>query len=402
MTYRYIFNTSGFNFYTLLFFFLALIFSSCTVSKQTGRKHAKFTTESPSSYYLGNQPNVRVVNAEGATRRLQDITIQELRNQSRSGGYFVIENSLDEGIRFDSQGGQLVMTGKEVPVQENDVFIKFNVIASMKQDGRTIITKKTGLLGTEKKRVPAIMTIMPVAFTVSKGHDILLDERQYDGKAVWTVNADGGGYPADFRRRYEIAIGEAVKKFLVDFTPTTTRHKVRFDYTDEGQKAIIDVARNGQVKEAAIELEDYVLAHSNSASAVYNLAVLNDVLGRYDQALNYYDRALSLGGKNYYTKAKASCMKRRSEQLEMNSSQTTTRTNLSTSISSQNNQQEDRVNDIAWLQSTLNELGYECGVADGVMGSNTRGCIEAYQEANGLSITGSLNPETTEALNELR
>ena len=309
------------NRFLLLFptFLIALLFISCSVPKQAGNKHIKFTSESPSNYYVGKTPDIRVVNAEGATRRLQDITIQELRNQSRSGGYFVIGNSLSEGIRFDSREGRLVLTGEKISVNENDVLIKFNIIASMKQDTRTIITKKTGLFGTEKKEVPAIMTIMPVAFTVSKGGDILLNERQYDGKAVWTVKENGGGYPADFRRRYEIAIGEAVKKFLADITPKTASHKVRLDYYNKGQKAILDVARKGQVKEAIVEMEKYVEAHPNSASAVYNLAALNDAIGQYEQALKYYDRALSLGGKGYYTETKADCMKRRNEQLEMDS-----------------------------------------------------------------------------------
>jgi len=50
--------------------------------------------------------------------------------------------------------------------------------------------------------------------------------------------------------------------------------------------------------------------------------------------------------------------------------------------------------DVAWVQRTLNELGYECGVVDGLMGPTTRSCIRAFQEANGLAVTGVVN-ETT-------
>ena len=50
----------------------------------------------------------------------------------------------------------------------------------MKQDGRTTITRQTGMLGTETEEVPAVVTVMPVTFTVAKGEEVLLSERQYD------------------------------------------------------------------------------------------------------------------------------------------------------------------------------------------------------------------------------
>jgi hypothetical protein len=50
--------------------------------------------------------------------------------------------------------------------------------------------------------------------------------------------------------------------------------------------------------------------------------------------------------------------------------------------------------DVQWVQSTLNDLGYKCGTADGVMGANTRTCIRSFQKENDLRATGSVN-ETT-------
>ena len=67
-----------------LSFFLG---SACSLPKYT-----TVSSEQPPDYYLGESPEVSVVNAEGATRRMQDIAIQELRTQSRSNGHFTIEN----------------------------------------------------------------------------------------------------------------------------------------------------------------------------------------------------------------------------------------------------------------------------------------------------------------------
>jgi len=56
--------------------------------------------------------------------------------------------------------------------------------------------------------------------------------------------------------------------------------------------------------------------------------------------------------------------------------------------------------DLADLQSRLNKLGYECGVADGIMGPKTRGGIVAFQQARGLVADGLAGPMTLQSLDE--
>jgi len=53
---------------------------------------------------------------------------------------------------------------------------------------------------------------------------------------------------------------------------------------------------------------------------------------------------------------------------------------------------------VAWVQQTLNRLGYDCGTIDGAMGASTRSCIRAFQEANGVEATGAVNEATYEAM----
>jgi len=387
---------------------VALVWSGCGISLKLP-KHATVQSEQPPAYYLGRSPRVYVVEAQGATRTLQDVAIEELRSQSRSNGHFTVENRLDEGIRFDVRQGQMVMTGTDVPVRENDVFIKLNIIASMEQDSRTTITQKKGLLNTEEEQVPAHVTIMPVAFTVTRGTDVLLNERQYDGRAVWPLGENGDGYPTDRYRRYEVAIGQAVKEFLSNVTPRYVSREARLDYhTDEKQQPILDAALNGQVKEAAMELNAYVEEHPNSASAVYNLAVLTDVLRDYKQAIEHYNRAISLGGKDYYTEVKTEAMRRLSEQRALEEAGRGGGPPIEDSMarggsaretaSSESERPGNGGEDVAWVQRTLNELGYDCGAADGIMGSNTESCIRTFQEANGLKVTGSMNEATYETM----
>lgn len=398
-------------------FMAGVLLSGCGI---TIPKYTTIQSEQPPNYYLGESPEVYVVEASGGTRTLQDVAVEELRNQSRSSGYFTIESRLDEGVRFDMRDGRMVMTGASMPVKESTVFVKVNVIASMKQDGRTVITRKKGLFGTEEEQVPAVVTVMPVAFTVTRGQDVLLSERQYDGRAVWTLEEGSGGYPNDRYRRFEIAIGQAVKQFLDDVTPRYVSRKVRLDYksASEEQKPILDAARNGQVKSAAVQLEEYVAQHPNSASAAYNLAVLTDALGNYEQALTHYDRALSLGGKDYYTEAKSQCMRRMREQRELKEeSRRAKRTAVKRSRAKSSLAAEPAAakqeavsesdpsggdSEVARVQRSLNQLGYDCGVVDGLMGPSTRACLEAFQKANGLWETGKLDEATLDKIREVQ
>ena len=43
------------------------------------------------------------------------------------------------------------------------------------------------------------------------------------------------------------------------------------------------------------------------------------------------------------------------------------------------------------VQSSLNQLGYDCGVVDGTKGPNTTFEIQQYQIDNGLEATGEID-----------
>ena len=49
-------------------------------------------------------------------------------------------------------------------------------------------------------------------------------------------------------------------------------------------------------------------------------------------------------------------------------------------------------------QIELNELGYNCGVADGIMGKKTRAALIKFQNDKGLKVDGILGPQSKKAL----
>jgi hypothetical protein len=51
------------------------------------------------------------------------------------------------------------------------------------------------------------------------------------------------------------------------------------------------------------------------------------------------------------------------------------------------------------VQKKLNQSGYDCGKADGVVGSKTKAAIKKYQKDNNLKVTGTINSSLLKALN---
>jgi hypothetical protein len=53
---------------------------------------------------------------------------------------------------------------------------------------------------------------------------------------------------------------------------------------------------------------------------------------------------------------------------------------------------------VSQVQSALNRAGYDAGIADGHMGRRTRSALSNFQRDNGLPVTGSIDPQTAQAL----
>ena len=54
--------------------------------------------------------------------------------------------------------------------------------------------------------------------------------------------------------------------------------------------------------------------------------------------------------------------------------------------------------DVKQLQDILRDKGYDPGPSDGVMGAKTRDALSQYQQAQGLPVTGHVDPATADKL----
>jgi len=51
------------------------------------------------------------------------------------------------------------------------------------------------------------------------------------------------------------------------------------------------------------------------------------------------------------------------------------------------------------VQKALNDLGYDCGDVDGILGKKTKDALKKFQEDNGLKVDGKIGKEVKKALN---
>jgi N-acetylmuramoyl-L-alanine amidase len=62
--------------------------------------------------------------------------------------------------------------------------------------------------------------------------------------------------------------------------------------------------------------------------------------------------------------------------------------------------QVDPINSTSGVQARLNNLGYDCGPVDGVLGERTRSALQAFQRHHDIEQSGEIDQMTQDALHE--
>jgi len=260
----------------------------------------------PARVNLGAAKQLTVVQTEGR-KGARDFLIDELVRQARGEGYFQVKDRSDEGIvvKVAGRSVQIINTGNGPAQGADEIGIRIDV-------NDWDAEKKTETIkGTD-----------------SKGNPTEREEKYYEAKTVASVTAfNAAGKALLAEEEYETtgrgedkdqAIGNAgralVSRILSDITPKYVSKYIRMDDDDKAQKPIIQVAREGNVPRAITEMESYVQSNPQNSAALYNLAVLLDASGKYQEALDLYTKAISLSSKDYYVSMKAECAKRLADQ----------------------------------------------------------------------------------------
>jgi len=257
----------------------------------------------PGAVHVGSTNHLVILAGEGRRSAREFVNMEVLR-QSRARGYFSAADRSEEGLEVRVAGRRATVEGGDFALEADQAGLRIDVLewVGYRDEDEVRGTDEAGKEYVELVQVLRGNVLLALTLFDATGRAFLA-EAEYEGWATGPVDA-----PRE--EVIERAAASAVAGFLGDVTPVHVVTRVRLDEEDEGQKPILATARGGAVALAARDMRAYFEAHPMSASAAYNLAVLLEATGDFVAALEMYDTALSLGGKDYYAAARAGCARR--------------------------------------------------------------------------------------------
>ncbi|HEX6885917.1 MAG TPA: tetratricopeptide repeat protein [Planctomycetota bacterium] len=257
----------------------------------------------PGAVAVGPARELVLLGGEGR-RSAREFVGQALVQQCRTMGYFKLSDQSAEGHSVHVAGHQASIQNGSLTLGPEQAGLWIDVLEwnAARDEEEVTHTSPTGKSVVERVPVMRGNALLAVTLFDPSGRAFLA-ETEYEGWA--SVRPD-----APREEAIEQAARNAIATLLREITPVQITTRVRLDDEDEGQEAILDTASAGATAQAARDLEAYVQQNPHSASAAYNLAVLREALGDFHGALEMYDRALSLGSKDYYSRARAGCARR--------------------------------------------------------------------------------------------
>jgi hypothetical protein len=264
----------------------------------------------PAAVNFGAAKKISIVQSEGR-RSAREVVINEVVSQSRGAGYFTVQDRTEEGITVKIAGRSVDVTGGKMAQVPDEIYVRLDVIDwNANKDTKT--ETKTDSKGAKYETTETVLKGKVVlGITASNAQNkALVAEKEY----VATFDGDKN----DSEEKVLAAAARmAISKFLNDVTPSYVERKIRLDDDDEAQKQYIEVAKGGNIPKALEDLRAYVASNPNNTAGLYNLAVLLDATGQYEEALDAYTKAIAGSTKDYYVEMKTDCAKRLADRQAM-------------------------------------------------------------------------------------
>ena len=276
---------------------LVCVLASCTTT-------VAIRSTEPGRVFVGPTRHVVILDGQGR-RSAREFVNLELIRRARSHGYFTVEDRSDEGFEVRVAGRRAYLEGGTFSVDSEAAGLRVDVLEwSGTRDREEVrVYDQDGVPYYTEVPVMVGQALIAVTMFDRDGHAFLA-ESEYEGRFV----TEDMQMPRE--EVIEIAAAHAIQNFLDDVTPIEVVTHVRLDEDDEGQEAILSVAKSGSIAQAADDMRRYLDANPGNASAAYNLGVFLEAMGQFQEALDSYDLALQLGYKEMYASARAQCARR--------------------------------------------------------------------------------------------
>jgi tetratricopeptide (TPR) repeat protein len=277
---------------------LLISLSACT-------PHLRIQSTRPSAVNLGARPNLSIIDVNGNRRDLQESVVAALLRQRR-GSALIIKDKRALGLKVTLNGQTPTFSGPEYLLKEGEHLLSVSIVDVEVQTETRTETQKDAKGNPQEVEYTALVADVAITATIADADTAPLAEKEYSSKIAARDSAQG---PSKLELK-ERALSDAVSQLLADVTPVTVTAFVALDDEDKALEPYLDLATSGQLEQAIEGLKDHLERHPSGAAAWYNLAVLYDALGRYDEALDAYDAALERGNKDLYVKGRAGCVLR--------------------------------------------------------------------------------------------
>jgi tetratricopeptide (TPR) repeat protein len=259
----------------------------------------RVTRLQPSRYNLGTTRRVAVLEVNG-NPNATPLVISQLQKQILDRRFYSLINAVNRGlsITVTAAGTRIDVGGirqqVDADVYVNAMITRYDYSEVEKQEEKT-----------EKGRKYYVTKYQPEArvrvnFQVVKSDGQVIVLRDYDGDDTGTSYEAGRRPSRSATDLLESAARESVGRFLDDITPHQVVEKIELDESDDTLKPGIKMAEAGDLAGAERSWNDVLARSPNNAGAIYNVGVLLETRGEFDQAAGNYTRAFQLNPKGLY------------------------------------------------------------------------------------------------------
>lgn len=256
----------------------------------------------PSRYNLGTTRRMAVLEVNGAPSATP-LVITDLQRQIVDRHFYTLINAVNRGLSITvTAAGARIDVGSVRQQVDADVYLNANILRYDYQEVEKQEEKR------ENGRTYKVMKYQPQAnvrinFQVVKSDGQVVVFRDYNGDESGSSFERGQRPSRSSNDLLDGAVREAVGSFLDDVTPRQVVEKIELDDAEETLKPGVKLAENGDLAGAERSWNEALATNPNSSGAIYDIGVLLETRGDFDQAAASYRRAFEISPKSLYRDA---------------------------------------------------------------------------------------------------